>query len=189
MNIVCTPWKTCARGAALALTTLVLGCGDSGGGDEDGSATMATSDPTADSDPTTAPTSSGEESGSSGGSSEGGTDETGAIGPVDYKLDIQTLWDGKCVQGCHTPTGSAQANGPYLEADKSYAMLVGVMSPTVQALKLVEPGDPEASYLWHKLNGTFEDVGGNGVVMPFGAMLAPEELATVKKWIEDGAQP
>lgn len=188
MNIVCTPWRTCARGAALALTTLVLGCGDSGGGDEDGSATMATSDPTADTDPTTAPT-SGDESGSSGGSSESGTDETGAVEAVDYKTDIQKIWDASCVQGCHNAAGSAQANGPYLEADKSYAMIVGKMSPTVPALNLVEPGDLDGSYLWHKVNGTFEDVGGTGLVMPFGAMLAPEDLARIKKWIEDGAQP
>lgn len=179
---------TRARRVTLALSALLLaaGCGNGGGGDDDASATAAEDTSAGDeTSPTSAPTTSGDETSAS---SSGTSGDTADIGPVDYVADIQPIWDTSCVAGCHAPGGTATA-GPLLAADKSYAMLVGQMSPTVVSLKLVEPGDPDASYLWHKLNGTQEDVGGGGLSMPFGATLDPEQLAKIEKWIEDGAQP
>jgi len=176
-----------ARWAAqFALSTLVLmtGCpSDSDDTDTDASATAATDAGTtagteAATDTTTQPTTGGAES-------TGGT-TTGA-GAVDYAMDIQPIWDTKCVAGCHTPGGAASM-GPVLGADVSYANLVDKQSPTV-AMPLVAPGDPDGSYLWHKLNGTQADVGGSGAPMPIGVALDADTLALIEQWITDGAKP
>jgi hypothetical protein len=159
----------------------LAGCDDTG--DDDGTATqsstpMTGTDPTADDSTGDLPTS--------------GT--TGGPGMVDYETDIQPIWSkttgmGGCVTGCHTPGGSAQTAGPFLDPGTSYAAIVGVQSPTVVSLKLVEPGDSNKSYLWHKLNNTFQQVGGSGTPMPQIGMLTPDELELIKAWIDGGALP
>ena len=67
MNIVCTPWRTCARGVALTLTTLVLGCGDSGGGETSGTDTNNTTVQTTGTSADTNPTDTTPETGTSTG--------------------------------------------------------------------------------------------------------------------------
>ena len=174
-----------ARWAAqLVLSTLVLtaGCTAEGGDTDTDEATDATAatavtagtDATAATDATTQPTTGG--------------DETTAAVDVDYEMDIQPIWDLKCVAGCHTPGGIAATNGPLLGVGESYASLVDKQSPTV-AMSVVTPGDPDMSYLWHKLNGTFGDVGGTGAKMPLGAGLDEPTLALIEAWIVAGAKP
>lgn len=175
-----------ARWAAqLALSTLVLttGCPSDGTGDTDtdssasaGTDAGTTAAGTDATDTTTTPT--------TGGESTGGT-TTGA-GAVDYEADIQPIWDAKC-NSCHFAGGSASM-GPVLTAGVSHANIVDKQSPTV-ALPLVAPGDPDGSYLWHKLNGTQADVGGSGSPMPLGVPLDADSLAKIEQWITDGAKP
>lgn len=157
---------------AFTLAAAPLGC-DSGGGDDDGSTTT----PMTNTNPTTDTPTGGEETGG----------ETGAEA-VSY-TDIQTIWDGNCVSACHETGSTNNATGLYLEAAKSYAALVGPPSVQLPSMPIVTPGDPNASYLWHKLNGSFQDVGGTGLSMPFGAKLPQDKLDMVKAWIEDGANP
>jgi len=186
MNLAYTSLTMRARRAAqLALSTLVVmtGCpADDGDTDTDDTnvtdATDATNATDA-TDATTQPTTGEEET--------GGTTTTGAEA-IDYKTDIQPIWDGKCVTACHTPGGSAATNGPLLGADVSYANLVGKQSPTV-ALPLVAPSDVDGSYLWHKLNNTQGDVNGAGLSMPLGSMLPAAELDLIEQWISEGAKP
>ncbi|MEC7985149.1 MAG: MopE-related protein, partial [Myxococcota bacterium] len=62
-------------------------------------------------------------------------------------------------------------------------------TPAVDAqtgLGYIEPGDPDASYLWHKINGTQSSVGGSGGKM---GNLSSSQLSTVEDWIIGGAQP
>ena len=54
-------------------------------------------------------------------------------------------------------------------------------------LFLITPGDPSASYLLHKLEGTHAEVGGAGVQMPPGVSMDPDELELLVQWIEAGA--
>lgn len=62
---------------------------------------------------------------------------------------------------------------------------VGVASS--RGMLLVTSGDLEASYLWHKVNDTQEEVGGAGERMPYEvAPLTAEELEAVATWIELG---
>ena len=66
----------------------------------------------------------------------------------------------------------------------SFASLVDVGSLEVPALFRVDPGDPDNSYLIHKLEGT-QAV---GVRMPAGGPLLPQEtIDVIREWIEQGA--
>ncbi len=51
----------------------------------------------------------------------------------------------------------------------------------------VEPGSPEDSYLWHKINGTHESVGGTGGQMPLNETpLDTATLTVIETWIREG---
>ena len=50
----------------------------------------------------------------------------------------------------------------------------------------VTPGDPDTSYMFHKIAGTQVEAGGGGSKMPLGDMLTPEQIATISAWIVDG---
>jgi hypothetical protein len=66
----------------------------------------------------------------------------------------------------------------------SFMALVNEPSTQNGALDLVEPGDPDASYLIRKLEGT-ATVGGQ---MPlFGVPLDQDTIDTIRQWISDGA--
>lgn len=182
------------RAAQLALSSLVLmtGCPADDDGETD---TDATSNPTAPMTATMTATmtaaTDATDATSEPTTGEGETGEmttTGGVGAVDYVLDIQPIWDEKCVTSCHTPGGIAMM-GPLLGADVSYANLVDKQSPTV-ALMLVAPGDPDGSYLWHKVEGTQADVpNGGGAKMPIGPALTDAELDLIEQWIAAGALP
>lgn len=55
------------------------------------------------------------------------------------------------------------------------------------ALARVAPGDPDASYLWLKLEGRQDEVGGLGERMPADGALDAEQLELVRAWIAAGA--
>jgi hypothetical protein len=76
-----------------------------------------------------------------------------------------------------------------LEQGRGYSQLVDRSSIQVPSVRIVEPGDPAASYLWRKLAHDAE----KGEGMPrtlFGAKKLPEaELEFIRRWIEEGAKP
>jgi hypothetical protein len=75
--------------------------------------------------------------------------------------------------------------GLRLDAGASYAMLVSAPSVEAPSLKRVTPGNPDASYLVHKIEGT-ATVGSR---MPLGGPSLPmETIAVIRQWIVDGAQ-
>ncbi len=80
----------------------------------------------------------------------------------------------------------------FLDLSPGYAYQSIVQVPsgqTLGTLNFIEPGDPEMSYLWHKLNGTQSEVGGYGNDMPMGMLtrLTPQEIETIEAWILAGA--
>jgi hypothetical protein len=84
--------------------------------------------------------------------------------------------------GCHA--GAAAPLGLRLTEDASYAALVNASSVEQPALKRVAPGNPDASYLVQKVNGSAA-VGGR---MPLGGPpLRADEIAALRQWILDGA--
>jgi hypothetical protein len=86
---------------------------------------------------------------------------------------------------CHTPVGRMPAGGLNLVTDP-YEALVNAVSTGKRNMLRVVPGNPEASYLIHKLQGRS---GIAGERMPFNGppFLTSTEIHVVKRWIEIGA--
>ena len=85
---------------------------------------------------------------------------------------------------CHA--GASAPQGLRLDAASSYANLVGVRSQQHSSLFRVSPGQPDASYLIRKLEGTAS----SGEQMPLGGPPLPAStIAFIRQWITDGAQP
>lgn len=86
------------------------------------------------------------------------------------------------VSGCHI--GAAAQQGLRLEPGLSWGLLVGVMSSQNSALIRVRPGDPDGSFLIHKLEGT-QTVGAR---MPDGGpYLQQVTVDVIRLWIQNGA--
>ena len=101
-----------------------------------------------------------------------------------FKRDIAPVLEERC-SGCHL-TGQ-EAGQLSLGAESSYASLVGRAS-VESALARVKPGDPGASYLLKKLEGTQLDSGGKGARMPLGeGPIDPRFLDVLRHWIASGA--
>ena len=87
-----------------------------------------------------------------------------------------------CVR-CHS--GASAPEGLQLDAEHSYALLVGVPSTEVPALERVRAGDPDNSYLVQKLEGSSGIVGQR---MPFGGPYLPQAtIDVIRQWVTDGA--
>lgn len=99
-----------------------------------------------------------------------------------HEEHIQPLWNAHC-EDCHT-----RYNEGGLRLIDAFDRIVNIASEDVPGMSLIEPFEPEASYLWHKISGTHEDVGGQGVTMPKALpRLREQERQTIRNWIEDGA--
>ena len=90
-----------------------------------------------------------------------------------------------CTQ-CHNLVGG-RFNGLDLSPAVSYGNLVGVASRGKVGAVRVIPGDPENSYLIHKLEGRSGIV---GVRMPLNGppYLTPGQILVIRRWIELGAR-
>ncbi len=102
---------------------------------------------------------------------------------VTFNDDILPTLPTSC--SCHNT--DAGTGGLSLVEASAYMNYVGVASPTVPALNLIEPNEPENSYVMNKLNGTHEDVGGFGGRMPSEAGLDDSAIQLWADWILAGA--
>lgn len=103
-----------------------------------------------------------------------------------FAADVLPLLKSRCLM-CHLP--GAENGGLSLHPKTAYDSLVGAKS-TESGLLRVEPGKPEASYLYLKLTGEHLKAGGNGERMPFGEPALPAaDIERVRAWIEAGAKP
>jgi hypothetical protein len=106
---------------------------------------------------------------------------------VSFRNNIQPLFNRSCaVGGCHDAATRAQFLS--LAPGDAYQQTVRRRS-TQQPLSLVDPGDPDASYLVRKIEGT---PGIAGVLMPQGCpgtplngavCLGADEMQAVRTWI------
>ena len=87
---------------------------------------------------------------------------------------------------CHTTTGRVPAGGLSLLPGVAYANLVNARSFLKPGAVRVVPGDPDASYLIHKLEGRRDIV---GVRMPLNGppFLTDGQILVIRQWIRDGA--
>jgi len=118
-----------------------------------------------------------------------GLDQNGQPIPIvppaqsDFQEIQDTVFTPICTQ-CHI--GASAPQGLRLDAANSYAMLVNVNSNEVPTLKRVNPGNPDQSYIVHKIQGN-QAVGGR---MPLGqAQLPQDRIDLIRQWIAAGAQP
>jgi hypothetical protein len=104
-----------------------------------------------------------------------------------FREQVQPILYNSCaLAGCHLAP-FANEGLDFSTAELSLATSVGL--PSKQSpLRVVAPGRPSKSYLWHKLKGTYLAVGGSGVPMPQGAEpLPPADLEILYAWILEGA--
>jgi hypothetical protein len=91
-----------------------------------------------------------------------------------------------CV-GCHTSVGRTPAGGLSLLRDVAYDQMVNVPSAQRTSVMRVAPGNPDASYLIHKLDGR---AGIGGLRMPRNGppFLTDGQIMIIRRWIEIGAK-
>jgi len=93
------------------------------------------------------------------------------------------VFDPFCIV-CHS--GANAPLGLRLDASSSYTSLVSVRSRQAGSLFLVDPGNPDLSYLVRKLEGNANQ----GGRMPLGGPPLPQStIGFVRQWITDGALP
>jgi methionine-rich copper-binding protein CopC len=108
----------------------------------------------------------------------------GTSGPI--TADFQSIQDNVftpiCSQ-CHI--GASAPEGLQLDAAHSYNLLVGVPSNEQPNLLRVKPGDPDSSYMVHKIEGLSGITGGQ---MPLGETPLPQAtIDAIRQWITNGA--
>ena len=89
--------------------------------------------------------------------------------------------------GCHTDAGRTPAGGLVLLDGRSYQALVGQASRFKAGAIFVVPGDPNASYLIHKLEGA-ADIAGSKMPRGTGPFLTSGQMQIIRRWIELGAK-
>jgi len=89
--------------------------------------------------------------------------------------------------GCHTSVGRTPSSGLDLAGANAHGQLVNVASIGKPGAVRVIPGDPDNSYLIHKIEGRPTIV---GLRMPRGTtgpFLTDGQIRVIKRWIELGA--
>jgi hypothetical protein len=100
---------------------------------------------------------------------------------------LQTTIFTPICSGCHTGGGSSlPASMNLSNAAATFAAIVGVASTEQPSVMRIAAGNPDASYLVHKIEGAADITGSR---MPLGgAPLDPTLIANVRTWISEGAQ-
>ncbi|MFT3695279.1 MAG: hypothetical protein QM831_19255 [Kofleriaceae bacterium] len=119
---------------------------------------------------------------------------------VSFKTDVMPVLTGNCASAsCHGVSDGAAGNlflGAELKHGSDSGMVftnLMVMSQQAAAMPYVTPGDPEQSYLMHKLDAdqcsiASQCVGGNCQhTMPYDGQLPVETRDIVRRWIAQGA--
>ena len=112
----------------------------------------------------------------------------GNAGPT-LLADVQPILTVNCaVSGCHA--GNDPQQGQNLSTGRTFSNVVNVASNQLPTMDRVEPGQPDSSYLVHKIQGThLTQVPGSGVQMPQGrSPLSQTQIDLIRSWISAGAR-
>ncbi len=104
-----------------------------------------------------------------------------SFGPTFSEVQANVFTPTCATSGCHS--GGSPSAGLNLEAANSYAMIVGVASSQDSGLQLVNPNNPNQSYLIQKMEGT----AASGQVMPPSGSIEQADIDVIRQWITDGA--
>lgn len=88
---------------------------------------------------------------------------------------------------CHTDAGRTPSGGINLREGAAHGSLVSVPSRSKPGAIRVIPGDPENSYLIHKIEGR-TDIAGSRMPRGSGPFLTPGQILVIKRWIALGAR-
>ena len=108
----------------------------------------------------------------------------GSGGPItaDFQSIQNNVFTPICSK-CHIGGGAPE--GLQLDAAHSYNLLVGVPSAEQPSLLRVKPGDPDNSYMVHKIEGLAGITGGQ---MPLGETPLPQAtINAIRQWVTNGA--
>ncbi len=108
-----------------------------------------------------------------------------ASGPLSYSKDVEPIMVAACGD-CHGT--DRPKKGLALTANGRENML-DVASQVEPDRVLLVAGDPEASYLWVKLNHRQKEGRGMPRTIFSAKKLPAEQLDLIKRWIEEGAAP
>ena len=89
--------------------------------------------------------------------------------------------------GCHNAQGARFAAGLNLADADAYAQLVNVASSQKPGAVRVIPGDPDNSYLVHKIEGA-PGIVGQRMPRNNGPFLTPGQILIIRSWIRQGAR-
>lgn len=180
-----------ARVLALLLPTTIAalatigpgGCAASPG-DESGEAELGTDGDDPESE--ASGESDNDNSEAEGESEEGSAGETGAdtFEPTwDNVYDTLQFW---C--GCHDDQSHESGFSGIGSQAVTYSRLVNTLA-TQADMPRVTPGEPEESYLLHKLKDTHIAAGGSGKQMPGGTLccLDAQTMGMIESWVAQGA--
>ncbi len=87
---------------------------------------------------------------------------------------------------CHTDVGRNPSAGLNLRHEVAYASLVRVASRNKTGATIVIPGDPDNSYIVHKLEGR-SGIVGERMPRTGGPYLTEGQMTIIKRWIATGA--
>jgi hypothetical protein len=108
--------------------------------------------------------------------------DTGGPVTADFQSIQDNVFTPICAQ-CHI--GASAPEGLQLDAGHSYNLLVGVPSSEQPNLLRVKAGDPDDSYMVHKIEGA---PGIDGGQMPLGETPLPQAtIDAIRQWISNGA--
>lgn len=111
-------------------------------------------------------------------------------GPVSFAADVEPVLNSSCAfSGCHSSSNANPGDKPMvLATGQSYANIVGVASAELPSMQRIRAGQPDQSYLIHKLQGTHRTVGGSGDRMPLtGGPLSAATIDRIRRWVAAGA--
>jgi len=111
---------------------------------------------------------------------------TGDTGGATLSSIQANIFDTHCaLSGCHIGGSSSLPGSLNLRAGEAYSNIVGVSSVEQPALRRIDPGNPDNSYLVHKIQG---EPGISGSRMPFGRpALSQEQIDLIREWVANGA--
>jgi hypothetical protein len=89
--------------------------------------------------------------------------------------------------GCHNPQNARFAANLNLADGAAYSQLVNAASQNKAGAVRVIPGDPNNSYLIQKIEG-IAGIVGERMPRTAGPFLTPNQIAIIRRWIQEGAQ-
>src|SRR5262245_45698212 len=143
----------------------LAGCASTDGAANAGNATSSAGAGTAQSNTAVAgaQAAAGSSTGASAGTAAAGMGAAGmnTDDGTSFALSVEPFIAKAC--NCHQ---SDPLMAPFsLKQGEAYKAIVNVPSGQVKTMMFVKPGSTAESYLWHKVNGTFMEVGGTGMIM------------------------